>query len=167
MKKIIFLLFVLVFSMNAFGQMNINPYFSIGYLNHMGRNGYNVELGADREVHKLIDVSANARFSWCDSDLRFNNQTIVLALALNVSFIALNNESMRLMIGPGLSYGNYQRHTAYVGIEKNGKTIWIDYAKIRFDYKLDTKTSVGMNAALYGDGGNLSIMAGFVASFKL
>ena len=167
MKKIIFILFVVFFSVNAFSQINVNPYFSVGYLNHMGRNGYNVELGADREVQRFVDVSANARFSWCDSDLRYNNQTIVMALALNVSFIALNNEKMRLMVGPGLSYGNYQRHTAYVGIEKNGKTLWIDYAKVRFDYKIDTKTSVGMIVALYGDGGKTAIMAGFLASFKL
>ena len=167
MKKIIFLLLVLVFSMNAFGQMNINPYFSLGYLNHLGRNGYNVELGADREVHKLIDVSANARFSWCDSDLRFNNQTIVFALAANVSYIALNNEKYRLMAGPGFSIGNYQKHTSYVGIEKTGATIWIDYLKIRFDYYLDKNLSVGAITAAYGDGGKLAIMLGLLASYKL
>jgi len=54
-----------------------------------------------------------------------------------------------------------------MGLEKNAKTFWIDYAKVRFDYKLDTKTSIGMNVALYGDAGNLSMMDGFLASFKL
>jgi hypothetical protein len=51
MKFVTIIAFSLV-SIASFGQVNITPYISAGWANHLNRNGLNMELGIESEFFR-------------------------------------------------------------------------------------------------------------------
>jgi len=163
-KQINCLIFVLLmFPVISYSQVTISPYLSAGYMNHLTRNGINSELGVDFVFIKRINVSTSFRYSSLDK--KTENEIEIKALSLFLSYVILNKKHQKLMIGPGVSYGNYKRCTKNIGFEKEYRDYWINPIKLRYDYILSSKIKIGLDASLYGDDGDGSTYLGLVFGY--
>ena len=155
---------VLVFVMSCIassGQVVISPYISTGYAHHLGRNGINVELGIESEFFQRVDITLNYRYMNAEQEIK------VSAISANISYVFINRDNHRLMLGPGFSGGNYKRSTGTPGYDKEYTSTWFDWCKIRYDYTLYDRFRLGLITSLYGDDGDGTFYVGFVAGFKL
>ena len=162
-SKLCLLIIVLIFPIISYSQVTISPYLSVGYMNHLTRNGINSELGVDFEIIKRINVSASFRYSLLDK--KTDNEIEVKATSLFLSYVILNQGHHKLMIGPGISYGNYKRYTENIGFEKAYKEYWFNPLKLRYDYIFNTKIKIGLDASLYGDDGDGATYLGLVLGY--
>jgi hypothetical protein len=147
--KFFILLLILIFPFIGTAQVKISPFISSGYMSHLTRQGINTELGISFELLKRIDISASARYSLLDSNS--DNQVKVKAFNSFISYVLINKEKHKLMLGPGISYGNYERYTAPNGFEKEYNDLWINPIKIRYDYRLSNKFKIGFDASQPSD----------------
>jgi hypothetical protein len=92
---------------------------------------------------------------------------IVSAVSANISYVIINRNNHRLLLGPGLSYGKYIRDTGTPGYDKNYTSIWFDWGKIRYDYTLKNKYRLGIVGSLSGEDGDGSTYIGLVFGYKL
>jgi hypothetical protein len=155
---------VLIFVMSCIassGQVAISPYISAGYAEHLKFNGINLELGIESEFFQRVDITLNYRYMNADKEIK------VSAISANISYVFINRDNHRLMLGPGFSYGNYKRSTGTPGYDKDHTSTWFDWCKIRYDYTLCDRYRLGLIASLYGDDGDGTIYVGVVAGFKL
>ncbi len=157
------LLIIITFPIISYAQMSISPYLSTGYMNHLARNGINSEFGIDFEFIKRINVSTGYRYSLLDK--KTDNEVEVKALSLFLSYVILNKEHHKLMIGPGVSFGNYKRYTKNIGFEKEYKAFWLNPIKLRYDYIFKSKIKIGLDASIYDDDGDGSTYLGLVLGY--
>jgi hypothetical protein len=161
--KIYLIIIVLIFPIFSYSQVTISPYLSVGYMNHLTRNGINSELGVDFEIVKRINVSTNFRYSLLDEGT--DNEIGVRAASLFLSYVILNQEHHKLMIGPGISYGNYKRYTENIGFEKEYKDYWFNPLKLRYDYIFSSNIKIGLDASIYGDDRDGATYLGLVCGY--
>ena len=144
-----------------FGQVNITPYISAGVANHLIGNGLNYELGIESEFFKRADITLNYRH------MNVLGQVRVSAVSANISFVVINRNNHRLMLGPGLSYGKYTRETGTPGYDKEYTSMWFDWGKIQYDYTVKSKYRFGIKVSLSGEDGDGSTFIGLVIGYKL
>lgn len=167
MNKLKFVLTVTLLSVSfvCLAQIKVSPFISSGYMSHLRRTGLNTEIGIDFELIKRIDILSSLRYSLLDANS--DNQVKIKAASLFLSYIPVNNENHRLMVGPGISYGNYERYTKSLGgFEKEYDSFWFNPVKIRYDYKIQS-FKVGLDASLYGEDGDDSTYIGLVLSYEI
>jgi hypothetical protein len=163
MKKLLLLLLIISpFTLHS--QVYITPYASSGYINHLGRNGINTELGIETEFFKRLDLSINYRYSKANRDV--GNEVTISGITSNISYILINRNNHRFMLGPGLTLGRYTRHTDYLGFEKEYESLWFDFVKLRYDYTIHDKIRVGAIIYLTGDDGDSSTYFGLLIGYK-
>jgi len=163
MKKLFLLLFsILPFAL--YSQVHITPYVSLGYISHLERNGINTELGIEAEFLKRLDLSINYRYAKAINDI--GNDVIISGIASNISYILINRNNHRFMLGTGLTYGKYTRYTDYLGLEKEYEDSWWDPVKLRYDYTLREKIRVGAIFSITGDDGDGSTYFGVLVGYK-
>ncbi len=154
---------VVLFPLFGFSQINISPFLTSGYLNHLSRNGVNIEAGFDVEIIKRINISTSYRYSILDNNT--TNEVEINALSLFLSYVIINKTHHRLLVGPGVSYGDYKRSTKSIGFEKEYSSFWFNPVKIRYDYIFSNHIKIGVDASLYGDDGDGSIYLGLLAGY--
>ena len=159
--KILITTVLLLLSFVSFGQVNITPYISAGVANHLIGNGLNYELGLECEFFKRADFTLNYRH------MNVLGEVFVSAVSANISYVVINRNNHRLMLGPGLSYGNYTRETGTPGYDKEHTSIWFDWGKIQYDYTVKNKYRFGIKAGLSGEDGDGSTFIGLVIGYKL
>lgn len=152
---------LLLLSIVSFGQINVTPYISGGWANHLTRNGINYELGIETEFLKRADLTVNYRH------MNTEGEIILSAVSANISYVIINRNNHRLMLGPGFSYGRYKRSTGTYGYDKDYTSTWIDWGKIRYDYTVNNKYRLGFIASISGEDGDGSTYLGLVFGFKL
>lgn len=160
MKKLTLtiLFIVLILPFFSYSQLKTSPYVSVGYINHIGRNGINTELGLDFEFKKRINISPNYRYASLANDTE--NEITINSLSLFLSYILLNKKQYKLMVGSGISYGSYKRFTSNIGLEKNYNDIGFNPIKLRYNYLFSSKIKIGLDASIYGDDGDGSTFIG-------
>ena len=104
---------LLLISLASYGQIKVTPYLSAGVASHLKLNGLNYEIGIENELFKRVDISIYYRH------LNAQGEVFVSALSGNISFVAVNRNNHRLMLGPGISYGRYIRSTHSELYDKN------------------------------------------------
>jgi len=157
--RIIAVLVLLLSGLTSVGQVIISPYLSAGYASHLGRNGINLEAGVESEFFQRADVTLNYRYMNAEKEIK------VSAISVNLSYILINRDNHRLMIGPGFSCGNYTRSTGTPGYDKNYTSAWFDWCRIRYDYTIRGRFKLGLISSLYGDDGDKTFYAGLLAGF--
>ncbi|HKJ80245.1 MAG TPA: hypothetical protein VKA10_11950, partial [Prolixibacteraceae bacterium] len=135
---------------------------STGYMSHLSRKGINSELGIDFEISKKIDISANLRYSSLNKN--HNSEIRIKAISSFLSYILVNTEYHRLMIGPGISFGKYKIYYNSK-LDKDIHNIWLNPVKIRYDYNINTNFKIGLDASLYGDDGDGSFYFGVTTGY--
>jgi hypothetical protein len=145
----------------ASGQVITSPYVSAGWANHLAWNGVNYELGLETEFFRRADLTLNYRH------MNVEDQVIVSAFSMNISYIIINRNNHRLMAGPGLSHGNYKRYTETPFYDKDYISWWFDYGKIRYDYTINDKIRLGIIGSLSGDDGDGSTFVGLLLGLKI
>ena len=163
MKKLLLLLLI-ISPVTLHSQVYITPYVSSGYINHLGRKGINTELGVEAELFKRLDLSFSYRYTKANRDV--GNEVTISGLTSNISYILINRNDHRFMLGPGLTFGRYTRYTDYFGFEKEYKSLWFDYLKLRYDYTINEKIRVGTIVNLTGDDGDSSTYFGLLIGYK-
>lgn len=167
--KIISLLLVSGFlailtNVNMVAQNKWSVFTSTGYTSHLSRQGINWELGLDYEVWKWFDISAAYRYNYMNRNM--DNKVEVNNMSLYLSWIALNKNSHRLLIGPGIFYGKYLRYTDYMGFEKEYSMTWLNPVRIQYDYTFPKKFRIGGIVSLYGDDADGTTYFGFLAGYR-
>ena len=163
MKKLLLLLLIIL-PLTLHSQINITPYVSSGYINHLGRDGVSTELGVDAEFFKRADLSIDYRFAKATRDV--GNDVTFSGISSTISFILINRNNNRFMIGTGLTHGSYKRYTDYLGFEKEYQDSWWDPVKLRYDYTLLNKIRVGAIISLTGEDGDSSTYFGVLLGYK-
>lgn len=163
MKKLILLLLIIT-PWTLYSQVHITPYISSGYINHLGRNGLNTELGVEAEFFKRLDLSINYRYTKANREIR--NEVTISGISSHISYILINRSNHRIMLGPGLTLGKYKRYTDYLGFEKEYESLWFDFVKLRYDYTFSDNIRVGSIINLTGDDGDSSTYFGFLIGYK-
>lgn len=158
------LLFLIIFPFNLQSQVYITPYVSSGYINHLGRNGINSEFGIEAEFLRRIDLSVNYRYTKATRDI--GNDVTISGMSSTISYILINRNNHRFMLGTGLAYGRYKRYTDYIGFEKEYESSWWDPVKLRYDYTLLDKIRVGAIISLTGEDGDGSTYFGVLLGYK-
>ena len=161
--KFYLILFMSIFPLISYSQVIYSPYLSVGYMNHLSRDGINSEVGIDFEISKRFNISTGFRYSLLEKNT--DNEVETKALSLFLSYIAINSAHHKLMLGPGISYGIYKRYTEYIGFEKEYKHYWLNPIKLRYDYVLNSKIKLGLDASVYGDDGDVALYLGFVTGY--
>ena len=161
--KLYLIMIVMTFPILSYSQVTVSPYLSSGYMNHLTRNGVNSEIGIDFTFIRRINISASYRYSLLDK--KTANEIEVKDRSLFLSYVILNREHHKLMLGPGFSYGNYKRYTEGIGFEKEYKSYWFNPLKLRYDYIFSSKLKVGLDASLYGDDGDGATYLGLVIGY--
>jgi len=159
--RIITALVFLLASLTSIGQVAISPFMSAGYAKHLGRDGFNLELGVEGEFFQRVDITLNYRYMNAEQEIN------VSAISANFSYMFINRYNHRLMLGPGFSYGHYKRSTGTSGYDKDYTSTWFDWCKIRYDYTLYNRYRIGLISSLSGEDGDQTFYVGVVAGFKL
>ncbi|MCF8335552.1 MAG: hypothetical protein K9H65_03010 [Bacteroidales bacterium] len=165
-KKLIIVTIAILSTSFAYTQNNLTAFFSPGYISHFG-NGYNLEAGIDYEIVRFLDVAVNYRhaktFAHEVDEVNMSN------ISAFISWIALNKNDHRLMLGPGIHYGTYERYSSWdEGTwHKEYSSYTIDYVKVRYDYSINERISIGSMASIFGDDGDGSLSAGLVVGYRL
>lgn len=163
MKKLLLLLLIISpFTLHS--QVFITPYVSSGYINHLGRNGINSEFGIEAEFFKRLDLSVHYRYTKATRDI--GNDVTISGMSSTISFILINRNNHRFMLGTGLAYGRYKRYTDYLGFEKEYESSWWDPVKLRYDYTVLDKIRVGAIISLTGEDGDGSTYLGVLLGYK-
>lgn len=160
MRYLIFIA-LLLFTTASFGQIITTPYISAGWANHLTRNGLNYECGLETEFLKRVDLTINYRH------MNLEQEIIVSAVSVNISYIVVNRNNHRLMVGPGFSYGNYKRDTETPFYDKEYNSSWFDWGKIRYDYTINDKIRIGVIGSLSGEDGDGSTFVGLLLGLKI
>jgi hypothetical protein len=163
MKKLLLLLLI-ISPFTLYSQVYITPYVSSGYINHLGRKGINTELGIEAELFKRLDLSINYRYT--KADRAIGNEVEISGITSNISYVLINRNNHRFMFGPGLTFGRYTRNSDYLGFEKEYKSLWFDFVKLRYDYTINEKIRVGTIVNLTGDDGDSSTYFGLLIGYK-
>lgn len=162
--KRLLLLLLIIYPFNLQSQVSITPYVSSGYINHLGRTGINSEFGIEAEFFKRLDLSINYRYTKANRDV--GNEVTISGITSNISYILINRNNHRFMLGPGLTLGRYTRYTDYLGFEKEYESLWFDFVKLRYDYTIQDKIRVGTIVYLTGDDGDSSTYFGLLIGYK-
>lgn len=117
------------------------------------------------DITKRVNLAIEARYSLMDRDNA--NEVQINAYSGYISVSLINNGKHRVMMGPGFSIGNYRRFTSPFGFEKEYKSTWVNFAKMRYDYRLASGLSIGTDMSLYGDDGDGSFYFGLVLGYRL
>lgn len=163
--RLFWFLAILVYYLPAYSQIKISPFVSSGFLNHLGRNGINTELGLGVELFKRIDISTAYRHSYANS--QHDNKVVINSLSVFVSFIPVNRNGNRLLVGPGINYGKYLRYKENMVFEKEYTEKSYNYLKLQFDHTFKSKLMVGGVATLYSDDGDGSAYLGVLVGYTL
>jgi hypothetical protein len=163
MKKLLLLLLI-ISPLTLHSQIHITPYVSSGYINHLGRDGLNTEFGVEAEFFKRLDLSINYRFAKATRDI--GNDVTFSGISSTISYILINQNNHRFMLGTGLTNGRYKRYTDYLGFEKEYEDSWWDPIKLRYDYTLPDKIRVGAIISLTGEDGDSSTYFGVLLGYK-
>lgn len=157
-------LLVIYSNLETIAQNKFSIFTSTGYTNHLNRNGINLELGLDYEIFKRLDISMAYRYNYMnrniDSKVEVNN------VSLYLSWIVLNKNSHRCLIGPGVFYGKYLRFSNYMGFEKEYTDTWINPVRLQYDYTFPKNVKIGGIVSLYGDDGDGTTYFGFLLGYK-
>ncbi len=159
--RIITALVFLLTSLTSIGQVALSPCMSAGYAKHLGRDGFNLELGVEGEFFQRVDITLNYRYMNAEQEIN------VSAISANFSYVFINRDNHRLMLGPGFSYGHYKRSTGTSGYDKEYTSTWFDWCKIRYDYTLYDRYRIGLISSLSGEDGDQTFYVGVVVGFKL
>lgn len=163
MKKL--LLFLIITSpLTLFAQVNITPYLSSGYIKHLGRTGINSEIGIEAEFFRRLDLSVNYRYTKATRDVA--NDVTISGISSNISYILINRNDHRFMLGTGLTYGRYERYTDYLGLDNHYKKIWFDPAKLRYDYTILERIRIGAIFSITGEDGDGSTYFGLLLGYR-
>lgn len=163
MKKLLLLLFIIFpFTLNS--QVYITPYVSSGYINHLGRTGINSEFGIEAEFFKRVDLSINYRSAKATRDI--GNDVTISGISSNISYILINRNNHRFMLGTGLTYGKYKRYTDYLGLDNHYEESWWDPIKLRYDYTIHDRIRVGAIISITGEDGDGSTYFGALLGYK-
>ena len=162
-KNLLILLLLLVPAL-SFTQVQVMPSLSVGYMNHLGRNGYNGEVGVNFELFQRIDISPSFRISNMDS-ANPNNEVSIRAGSVFVSYVLIRNGRYRILAGPGFSFGSYRRLTEGIGFERFYNDAWFNPIKLRYEYKVNQELRVGFDATIYGDDVEGSTYLGFIIGY--
>lgn len=163
MRKLLFFLFLML-PFYAYAQVSITPYVSTGYINHLQRTGLNTELGFDLELFKRLDFSINYRHAKATLDI--GNDVKIKGISSNLSYIIINRNSHRLMLGTGMTFGKYTRYTDYLGLEHQYTALWFDPVKLRYDYTINDVVRIGAIFSIPGEDGDGSTIIGALLGFK-
>lgn len=163
MKKLLISLLIIC-PITLFSQVNITPYVSSGYISHLGRKGINYEMGLEAEFFRRLDFSVNYRYAKATRDV--GNDVTISGISSNISYILINRNNHRFMLGPGFTYGNYKRYTDYLGFEKEYRSAWFDFVKLRYDYTILDRYRIGAIVSLTGDDGDSSTYLGLLFGYK-
>lgn len=163
MKKLLLLLLI-ISPFTLYSQVYITPYVSSGYINHLGRNGINTELGIEAEFFKQLDLSINYRYTKANRDI--GNEVTISGISSNISYIIINRNNHRFMLGPGLTLGRYKRYTDYLGLDNHYESFWFDPVKLRYDYTILDKIRVGAIISLTGEDRDGSTYFGVLIGYK-
>jgi hypothetical protein len=162
--KNLFLSLLIICPLTLFSQVSVTPYISSGYISHLGRTGINSEVGIDVELYKHLDFSVNYRYARANNGI--GNEVTIKGITSNISFILINQNNHRFMLGPGFTYGNYKRYTDYLGFEKEYKAYWFDFVRLRYDYTIQDRYRIGAIVSLFGDDGDSSTYFGLLVGYK-
>lgn len=152
-------------NMSILAQDKFSIFTSTGYVSHLGRKGINLELGLDYEMLKRVDISVAYRYSYMNKE--FDNKVEVNNISLYFSWVMINKNSHRLLIGPGVYYGRYIRNDSYTGFDKDYKMAWINPVRIQYDYTFSKNIRIGGIMSLYGDDGDGTTYFGFLLGYKI
>lgn len=162
-RSILIFIVLLLGASNLFAQNKLAVFSNGGYSNHLTREGLNLELGADYEILKHLDVSLALRHN---ALYTYNSQVIIQNTALYVSWIIVNRNAHRLMIGPGICYGNYYRNDPE-GIFKQYDSPCLHPIRIQYDYTIKDKFKFGTILGMYGDDGDGTNYIGLMLGYRL
>jgi len=163
MKRLLLLLLIIPpFTLHS--QIYITPYVSSGYINHLSRNGLNTEFGAEAEFFKRLDLSVNFRFAKATRDI--GNDVTISGISSNISYVLINRDNHRFMLGTGLTYGRYKRYSDYLGLDNHYEKAWWDPVKLRYDYTIHDRIRAGVIFSLSGEDGDGSTYIGVLLGYK-
>ncbi|NJK97224.1 MAG: hypothetical protein HC831_28300 [Chloroflexia bacterium] len=154
----------ILISVEINAQKKLSIFSSTGYTSHLSRKGINLELGLDYEVLKRLDVSVAYRYNYMNREL--DNKVEINNVSLYLSWIVLNKNSHRLLIGPGVYYGKYLRFNDYMGFEKEYTDTWINPVRLQYDYTFTKNIKIGGIVSLYGDDSDGTTYFGFLLGYK-
>ena len=156
-------LLAIVSNLDTIAQNKFSIFTSTGYTNHLTRNGINMEIGFDYEILKRLDITMAYRYNYMSRDndhkVEINNTSLYL------SWIILNRNSHRFLIGSGLYYGKYKRYSDY-SFEKEYTQIWINPVRLLYDYTFSNNVRIGGIVSMYGDDGDGTSYFGFLLGYK-
>ena len=95
-----------------------------------------------------------------------DNKVVVNNISFYISYIIINKNSNRLLIGPGIFYGKYLRHNDYVGFEKEYTNTVINPVRIQYDYTFSSNMRIGGIVSLYGDDRDGTEYFGLLLGYK-
>ncbi len=164
MKRFYYLsLFLILISVPGISQNTVSPYLFGGYMNHLTRNGVNGGVGVDLGITKYANLAIEYRYSLLDNNSA--NQVDISGYSMFLSYVILNKEHHKIMVGTGIGYEKYTRYTETIGFEKQYYGFCYNPVKLRYDYIFGNHLKVGIDATLYGDDGDGSLFTGFVLGY--
>ena len=163
MKKLLPLLLI-IFPFTLHSQIYVTPYISSGHFNHLTRTGNNTELGIEVEFFRRLDLSTNYRYTKATRDI--GNDVTISGISSNISYILINRNNHRFMLGPGFTLGKYTRYTDYLGLDHQYESIWFDPLKLRYDYTILDKIRLGAIISITGEDGDGSTYFGVLLGYK-
>jgi hypothetical protein len=165
MKRFTITTIFILLNLLAFAKNKNTLYFSSGYAEHFSSSGINFELGSENELFKKLDWSYNLRYCYTTGEGLSKNH--ITMLNTTISYIMINYNNHRFMLGPGLAAGKYDRYNSKGYLEKTYYAIGLDYVKMRYDYTIQDTYRIGLIGAIYGDDGDGTTYFGFTIGYKL
>ena len=156
--------FAILTNIDIVAQNKLSIFTSTGYTSHLGRNGINLELGLDYEIFKRFDISVVYRYNYMNRNV--DNKVEVNSISLYLSWIIINKNSHRLLIGPGIYYGKYLRYNDFMGFEKEYTDTWINPVRVQYDFTFPKNIKIGGIVSIYGDDGDGTTYFGFLLGYK-
>ncbi len=157
-------LLVIFLNIETTAQNKFSIFTTTGYTNHLNRNGINLEIGFDYEIFKWLDISMAYRYNYMNRNI--DNKVEINNASLYLSWIILNKNSQRLLVGSGIYYGKYNRFTEHIGFEKEYTETWINPVRLQYDYTFSKNIRIGGILSLYGDDGDGTTYLGLMLGYK-
>lgn len=124
--------------------------------------GLNLEFGADIQMFKHLNFSMAHRFNKMQDDVA---QVVINNTSMYLSLTAINKNSHRLNIGPGVAYGDYYR--SYPENDtKDYTSFTFNPVRIQYDYLLTNGIRFGSVIGLYGDDGDGTLYGGITIGYS-
>ncbi|WP_167619810.1 hypothetical protein [Maribellus sediminis] len=166
MKKTLLGLLFLLESLCLYSQVKASPSLSTGYISHGSTFGVNAEVGIDYEfIYPRIDLSVNLRYS--QFGVSIINQAYILAASSFISYVVVNGERHRVMLGPGITVGKFNGDSRELADMRDQNTVWFNPVKLRYDYYFGKRSKIGFDFAMYGEGKEDSLYLGLVMGYVL